>query len=54
MKEHFNKILVGDCNLWKVTVDEVNFHVYTMKDPDYVMASMSTYGTNLQSGKEPW
>ena len=33
-------------------MDEVNFHVYAMKDPDYVMSLMSTYGTNLQIGKE--
>ena len=23
-------------------MDEVNFHVYTMKEPDYVISSMST------------
>ena len=33
-------------------MDEVNFHVYAMKEPDYVMSLMSTYGTNLQAGKE--
>ena len=33
-------------------MDEVNFHVYAMKEPDYVMSLMSTYGTNLQTGKE--
>ena len=33
-------------------MDEVNFHVYAMKESDYVMSLMSTYGTNLQTGKE--
>ena len=33
-------------------MDEVAFHVYAMKEPDYVMSLLSTYGTNLQTGKE--
>ena len=33
-------------------MDEVPFHVYAMKEPDYVMSLMSMYGTNLQTGKE--
>ena len=33
-------------------MEEVPFHVYAMKEPDYVMSLMSTYGTNLQTGKE--
>ena len=33
-------------------MEEVPFHVYAMKEPDYVMSLMSTYGTNLQAGKE--
>ena len=31
---------------------EVNFHVYGRIGPDYAMLLMSTYGTNLHSGKE--
>ena len=27
-------------------MDKVDFHVYMMKEPDYVMSIMSTYGTN--------
>ena len=27
-------------------------HVYAMKEPDYIMSLMSTYGTNLRTGKE--
>ena len=33
-------------------MDEVPFHVYAMKEPDYIMSLMLMYGTNLQSGKE--
>ena len=33
-------------------MDEVDFHVYAMKEPDYVMSIMSTYGTNQRMGKE--
>ena len=33
-------------------MEEVPFHVYAMKEPDYVMSLMSTYGTNIRLGKE--
>ena len=33
-------------------MEEVPFHVYAMKKPDYVMSWMSMYGTNQCSGKE--
>ena len=33
-------------------MDKVDFHVYAMKEPDYVMSIMSTYGTNQRMGKE--
>ena len=52
IKQHFDEKAVGDCDSWKGNMDEVPFHVYAMKEPDYVMSLMSTYGTNLRSGKE--
>ena len=52
IKSHFDDKDVGDCDAWKGQMDEVNFHVYAMKEPDYVMSIMSTYGTNQQTGKE--
>ena len=52
IKQHFDEKTVGDCDSWKGNMDEVPFHVYAMKEPDYVMSLMSTYGTNLRSGKE--
>ena len=42
----------GGCDSWKGTMEEVPFQVYAMKEPDYVMSLMSTYGTNQHSGKE--
>ena len=47
IKQHFEWKQVGDCDSWKGNMDEVPFHVYTMKEPDYVMSLMSMYGTNL-------
>ena len=52
IKQHFDDKDVGDCDSWKGNMDEVPFHVYAMKEPDYVMSLMSTYGTNLRNGKE--
>ena len=52
IKQHFDEKAVGNCDSWKGNMDEVPFHVYTMKEPDYVMSLMLTYGTNLRSGKE--
>ena len=52
IKSHFDGKDVGDCDAWKGQMDEVDFHVYVMKEPDYVMSIMSTYGTNQWTGKE--
>ena len=52
IKQHFDDKEVRDCDSWKGCMDEVNFHVYAMKEPDYVMSLMSTYGINLQTGKK--
>ena len=47
IKQHFGGKQVGDCDSWKGNMDEVPFHIYAMKEPDYVMSLMSMYGTNL-------
>ena len=52
IKQHFDEKAVGDCDSLKGNMDEVPFHVYAMKEPDYIMSLMSTYGTNLRGGKE--
>jgi hypothetical protein len=50
IKEHFIENEVGDADAWRGKLDNVNFHVYCMKEPDYVMSLMSTYGTNSRVG----
>ena len=52
IKAHFENANVGNCGSWKGSMDKVNFHVYAMKEPSYIMSLMSTYGMNLQSVKE--
>ena len=52
IRDHFTDKNVGDCDSWKGSMEEVPFHVYAMKEPDYIMSLMSTYGTNQCSGKE--
>ena len=53
IKAHFENKNVGDANSWAGTLDNIPFHVYTLKEPDYIMSLMSTYGTNdCDNGKE--
>ena len=51
IKEHFNNKPVRDCNPWKGSMDEVNFHVYPMKELDYIMSLCLHMAPNLCSGK---
>ena len=46
IKEHFKGKEVGDADSWAGQLDDVPVHVFAMKEPDYVMSLMSTYGTN--------
>ena len=50
VKEHFNDKEVGDADSWGGKLEDVPFHVFAMKEPDYVMLLMSTYGTNARNG----
>ena len=50
VKEHFNDKEVRDADSWGGKLEDVPFHVFAMKEPDYVMSLMSTYGTNAQDG----
>ena len=52
IREHFANKEVGDTNSWKGNLEGVPFHVYAMKEPDYVMSIMSTYGTNERIGEK--
>ena len=42
VKEHFNDKEVGDADSWGGKLECVPFHVFAMKEPDYVMSLMST------------
>ena len=44
---HFD---VGDVDAIKGTMDGVPFHIHAMKEPDYIMMLMSTYGMTLRMG----
>ena len=53
IKAHFENKNMGDANSWAGTLDNIPFHVYAMKEPDYIMSLMSTYETNdRDNGKE--
>ena len=42
---------VGHCDALVGKMNGVPFHVHAMKEPDYVMMLMSTYGTLTRMGK---
>ena len=46
IKAHFDDKNVVDMDSWVGTFDNIPFHVYAMKEPNYVISLMSTYGTN--------
>ena len=47
---NFDNKNVGDVNAIKGTMDGVPFHIHAMKELDYIMMLMSTYGTTLRMG----
>ena len=47
VKEHFND---RDADSWSHKLEDVPFHVFTMKELDYVMSLMSTYRINAWDG----
>jgi Transposase IS4 len=52
VKEHFENLQVGDVDAWSGIMDDIPFHIYGMKEPEYVMTMMTTYGTLERTGKE--
>ena len=53
IKAHFVNKDVGDADSWAGVLDDKPFHVYAMKELDYVMPLMSICGTNNHdNGKE--
>ena len=47
---HFDNKDVGDVDTIEGTMDVVPFHIHAMKEPDYIMMLMSTYGMTLRMG----
>jgi len=51
VKAHFERRPVGDTDAWEGELDGHRFHVMCMKEPDYTMMLMSTYGTLKTCGE---
>ena len=41
---------VGDVDAWPGKLDGIKFYAQCLKEPDYIMSLMSTYGTLERSG----
>lgn len=52
IKQHFTHKNVGDVDALKGELESVRFHVFAMKEEDYVMMLMSTYGTCNRVGED--
>ena len=51
VKAHFADREVGAVNVWQGQLYDVKFHVSCMKEPDYVISLMKTYGTTELMGE---
>ena len=49
---HFTGKQVGDADAIRGELDGIPFHIFAMKEPDYTMQIMSTYGTLERKGIE--
>ena len=49
---HFAEKGIGELDALQGMLDDVKFHVVAMKEPDYVMMFMTTYGTLAPVGEE--
>ena len=49
---HFTRKQVGDADAIHGDLDGIPFHIFAMKEPDYMMQIMSTYGTLERKGIE--
>ena len=50
VKAHFSDCEVGAVGAWTGNLDGIKFHVSCMKEPEYVMSLMTTYGTTELMG----
>ena len=51
VKAHFADCEVGAVDAWPGQMDGVKVHVRCMKEPDYVISLMKTYGTTELMGE---
>ncbi len=54
IKAHFINKEVGAVDVMHGFLDGVKVLIFAMKEPDYVMSWISTYGTNEQMGEEKY
>ena len=52
IKEHFAEKEIVMTDSWVGKMDGVPFHVLSMKESDYIMSLIPTYGTNKWCGQE--
>ena len=50
--QHFQDKEVGATDALPGVLDDVPIHVHCMKEPDYIMMLMSSYGTLSECGEE--
>ena len=50
--QHFTNKSIGSSDAIKGELDGVSFHIYGLKEPDYVMLIMSMYGTMSELGED--
>ena len=48
---HFKCLEFGTANAIRCNLDQVPFHVFAMKEPDYIIMVMSIYGTNERNDR---
>ena len=51
VKEHFEDKPIGSSDVHAGTLDDVHFEVHAMREPDYTMMMMATYGTLEEKGE---
>eukprot|EP00957_Ditylum_brightwellii_P106682 8138603-Ditylum_brightwellii.AAC.1 len=51
VKQHMQSKTVGKVDVLRDILDDVNFHVFCMREPDYAIKIMSTYGKNEHGGE---
>lgn len=50
--EHFQDKAVGFVDCWEGELDNTSFSIHCMKEPDYVMSLMTSYGTSQRFGDD--